>query len=110
MSIRRLLVLGLLILGPVTPSHAQTQARWNRYPALSPDGSTIVFTYRGDLWRVPASGGTAVALTTHVAHGYLPVWSHDGRHIAFASDRGIRPGAVPVRGGALVGRWARRCG
>jgi tricorn protease len=69
------------------PSAAQTEARWNRYPAISPDGSTIVFTYRGDLWRVPVTGGTAVALTTHPAHDFMPVWSHDGTRIAFASDR-----------------------
>lgn len=69
------------------PADAQTTARWNRYPALSPDGRTLVFTYRGDLWRVPASGGTATPLTSHPAHDYMPVWSPDGGHIAFASDR-----------------------
>ena len=60
---------------------------WDRYPAISPDGTTLVFTYRGDLWSVPAAGGTATPLTSHPAHDYMPVWSHDGRWIAFASDR-----------------------
>jgi Tol biopolymer transport system component/C-terminal processing protease CtpA/Prc len=88
MKARSLLALGLLLLsGPIAPTTAQTVPEWNRYPVLSPDGSTIVFTYQGDLYRVPASGGTAVALTSHPAHDYMPVWSRDGRKIAFASDR-----------------------
>ena len=66
---------------------AQTSPSWLRYPAISPDGKTIVFTYKGDLYRVPAAGGAATALTTHEAEDYMPVWSHDGKHIAFASDR-----------------------
>ena len=87
MRIRPLVALGLLILGSFIPLQAQTLAQWNRYPAISPDGSTIIFTYRGDLYRVPSAGGTAVALTSHPAHDFMPVWSHDGRSIAFASDR-----------------------
>jgi len=70
-----------------TPAFAQQEAVWLRYPAISPDGSTIVFTYRGDLYRVPATGGVATRLTTHPAHDFMPVWSRDGRMIAFASDR-----------------------
>jgi len=75
------------IAAPAAPAAAQTEAQWNRYPAISPDGNTIVFTYRGDLYRVPASGGAALALTTHPAHDFMPVWSRDGTHIAFASNR-----------------------
>jgi tricorn protease len=60
---------------------------WLRYPAISPDGRTIVFAYKGDLYRVPSDGGVAVPLTIHEAHDYMPVWSHDGKSIAFASDR-----------------------
>lgn len=63
------------------------EAAWLRYPAISPDGRTLVFTHQGDLWRVPVQGGVAVQLTTHAAHDYRPVWSPDGRSIAFASDR-----------------------
>jgi tricorn protease len=66
---------------------AQENPGWLRYPALSPDGKTVVFTYRGDLYRVPTSGGQAMQLTTHEAQDFMPVWSHDGKWIAFASDR-----------------------
>jgi len=58
-----------------------------RYPAISPDGTKIVFTYKGDLYAVASSGGKATQLTFHEAHDYMPVWSKDGSKIAFASDR-----------------------
>ena len=60
---------------------------WMRYPAISPDGQTIVFSYQGDLYSVPSAGGEAVPLTLHEAHDYQPVWSSDSQQIAFASDR-----------------------
>lgn len=66
---------------------AQESPLWLRQPAISPDGNTIVFCYQGDLWRVPAAGGDAVLLTTHEAMDVSPVWSHDGRLLAFGSDR-----------------------
>lgn len=60
---------------------------WLRYPAISPDGSAIVFTYRGNLYKVASSGGAAVPLTIDGAHNSMPVWSRDGSSIAFASNR-----------------------
>jgi tricorn protease len=76
-----------VLLAAVTPAAAQASPEWLRYPAISPDGKTVVFTYKGDLYRVPASGGAAAPLTVHEAHDFMPVWSHDGKWIAFASDR-----------------------
>ncbi len=72
---------------PQTTLASQDSPFWLRYPAISPDGRTIVFTFKGDIFRVPSSGGAAVPLTTHEAHETNPVWSRDGRWIAFASDR-----------------------
>ena len=37
---------------------------WMRDARISPDGSEIVFCYKGDIYKVPAQGGTAVQLTT----------------------------------------------
>jgi Tol biopolymer transport system component len=76
-----------LLAASTPPAIAQTAPGWLRYPSISPDGKTVVFTYKGDLYRVPATGGTALPLTTHEAHDFMPVWSRDGSQIAFASDR-----------------------
>ena len=66
---------------------AQITPKWIRYQSISPDGNHIAFTYKGDLYRVSASGGNAQQLTFHDAHDYMPVWSKDSKQIAFASDR-----------------------
>lgn len=60
---------------------------WLRYPAISPNGETIAFSYKGDIYTVPAKGGKATQLTTHPGHDTRPIWSPDGTQIAFASDR-----------------------
>ena len=67
--------------------NAQENPQWMRYSSISPDGTQIVFTYKGDLYKVPSSGGDAIQLTYHNAHDYMPVWSKDGSKIAFASNR-----------------------
>ncbi len=62
------------------------QALWLRYPAISPDGKYIAFEYKGNIWKVPVSGGQAVPLTIAPGYEYAPVWSPDGKYIAYASD------------------------
>jgi len=66
---------------------AQENPLWLRYPAISPDGQTILFTYKGDIYSVSSSGGDARPLTISETYEFLPVWSHDGEQIAFSSDR-----------------------
>ena len=60
---------------------------WLRYPAVSPDGKTVAFSYKGDIYLVDSEGGEARQLTSNPAYDYSPVWSPDGRKLAFASDR-----------------------
>ena len=60
---------------------------WLRDVRISPDGRNIAFTYRGDIYKVPVSGGQAVRLTAQPSYESLPIWSPDSRSIAFASDR-----------------------
>ena len=54
---------------------AQENPLWMRYPAISPDGKTIAFCYKGDIYKVPAKGGTAIQLTTQESYESTPVWS-----------------------------------
>lgn len=86
------------------PTEISDEALWLRYPAISPDGGTIAFTYQGDLWKVPSEGGTAILLTTHSAIDTKPVWSPDGRSIAFSSERhgSFDVFVMPSAGGAAT--------
>jgi len=80
-------VLGLIIVLSCAAITRAADPLWLRYPAISPDGTKIVFSYRGDLYLVPSKGGQAIPLTLHEAQDFMPVWSPDGQSIAFASDR-----------------------
>ena len=58
-----------------------------RYPAISPDGSSIAFSYQGDIWTVPTSGGEARRLTIHESYESHPQWNEQGDQLLFQSNR-----------------------
>lgn len=88
----------------ILTAFGQNNPLWLRYPAISPDGKKIAFGYKGDIYVVDANGGVAVPLTIHEAHDMMPVWSHDGKWIAFASDRygNFDVFLMPSTGGAVT--------
>jgi TolB protein len=77
-------------------------------PAWSPDGRWIAFSMRGDIWKIPVEGGTAVALTSGPSYYFEPAWSPDGRRIALSMDVGgnLDIGIVDAGGGGPVERVA----
>lgn len=72
-----------------------------RHPAINNDGSLIAFSYQGDIWTVPSSGGRPMRLTVHEAYESNPVFSPDGRSIAFSGSRYGNADifTIPVSGG-----------
>src|SRR5918996_1089323 len=85
--------LALVFLTPVscllTPPTAagQEPIRFARTPDIATDGKQVAFSYLGDIWTVETIGGVARPVTMHEAHDINPVFSPDGKHLAFSSNR-----------------------
>ncbi|NER13927.1 PDZ domain-containing protein [Leptobacterium flavescens] len=57
------------------------------FPSVSPDGRSIAFNFQGDIWTTDINGQNARRVTVHEAYDTRPLWSHDGKSIAFQSNR-----------------------
>ena len=82
------LILGVVVIfqGPATAqSPDPASPLWMRSPAISHDGQTIAFTYRGRIYTVDSAGGDALALTDPQFRATNPVWAPDGSAIAFSA-------------------------
>ena len=98
---RMLLLVASLILG-VTASGQNL--RFASRPSLSPDGETLYFSYLGDIYTVPVTGGQALSLVAMAGQENHPLVSPDGKWLAFSSDINGNQDVfvVPVKGGQAV--------
>src|ERR1051325_3818787 len=88
-SSRWYLAAGLLLLATGLSPKSQEPAALPSFatPGISPDGSEIAFVSGGDIWTVPASGGVAHLLVSHPAGESRPLYSPDGKSLAFVAPR-----------------------
>jgi tricorn protease len=83
---------------------AQTNIFFTSDPAPSPDASRIVFAYDNDLWKVSADGGLAMRITGMDGRETDPVFSPDGKWIAFTGRQDGNPNiyVIPAEGGEIT--------
>lgn len=79
-------LVALLLLLPAF-TKAQDQTYFAAYPSLSPDAQNIVFSYDGDIWKVPTKGGLAARITAMPGEEINPKISPDGKWLAFSSNQ-----------------------
>ena len=99
---KRFLLLSLALLAAASLSGENL--RFASRPSLSPDGGTVYFSYLGDIYTVPASGGQAMSLVSLAGQENHPVVSPDGKWLAFSSDLNGNQDVfvIPVAGGKAV--------
>lgn len=77
----------LFLLIAVNVAYGQQSRPYFTEPSLSPDRREIAFVSGGDIWTVPATGGVAALLVSHSANEARPLFSPDGKQLAFISSR-----------------------
>jgi len=81
---KRTILLLAILASQITPGQDNLLLR---FPAFNNDGSKIAFSFQGDIWTVPSTGGKATRLTIHEAYEAYPKFSPDGTKIAFSGNR-----------------------
>ena len=92
----------LAVVAVLAAAAAGAQTKLLRFPDIY--GDTVVFSYAGDLWKAPATGGTAIRLTAHPGQEMFAKFSPDGKWIAFTGqyDGDEQVYVIPAAGGEPV--------
>lgn len=98
---KKLIAMTLLMAGSAHLAQAE-EGRLLRFPTTN--GTDVVFTYAGDLYKAPINGGEAVRLTSHIGYEMFAHFSPDGKTIAFTAqyDGNTEVYSLPVAGGEPV--------
>lgn len=84
---KRIFGLCLTSLLSISIANSQNNPYFTSHPALTPDAKTIIFSYEGDLWKVPSEGGLAARITALTGDEINPKISPDGKYLAFSSNQ-----------------------
>ncbi|MBO5581254.1 MAG: PD40 domain-containing protein [Bacteroidales bacterium] len=98
---KRILLTLVTVALSAAAAHAD-EARLLRFPAIG--GNEVAFSYAGDLWTVPVTGGEARRLTSHIGYEMFARYSPDGKSIAFTAeyDGNREVYLIPSQGGEPV--------
>ncbi|MDO5981485.1 S41 family peptidase [Flavivirga spongiicola] len=77
----------VLVFGFLFTNNIFAQSPLINFPSISPNGQSIAFNYQGDIWTSDRDGQNTKRLTIHEANDTNPIWSFDGKSIAFTSNR-----------------------
>jgi len=96
-----LLLLTIICLQKLTAQDSSPY--FSSYPALTPDGQTLFFSYDGDLWKAAANGGTSMRITSMDGIATNPHVSPDGKWLAFSSSQfgNYDIYVMPINGGNI---------
>ena len=101
---RKLIALTLILAFIFNQGQSQGFEGYYQHPDIHKN--TIVFTSEGDIWKVSIQGGLAQRLTTHTEEENYPMFSPDGKAIAYyATYEGLpEVYTMPIDGG-IASRW-----
>ena len=99
----------LLVLLPLSAfaekSNPRTILLGGLFPRFSESGEQIAFSYQGAIWQMPREGGVMTQLTDGEGFDVEPVWSPDGKTIAYINGRGSFSGPlrlIKANGGTII--------